>query len=66
MSGSPRLDTTPARDIAMTRDAQDGVEASDVWQTVRTKAEDQQAFRRTGERLEAFLLGIETPDIGTP
>lgn len=93
----------------MTRDVKDGVEAPDVWRTVRTKAEIQEALRRTRSRLEAFLrdakkldatyatpwepvtghwiafhllehdihhradvfhylalLGIETPDVGTP
>jgi len=103
------LHIASARDNWMTRDVKDGIETPDVWRTVRTKAEIQEAFRRTGERLTAFLrdakkldatyttpwetitghwiayhllehdihhradifhylalLGIETPDVGTP
>ncbi len=103
------LHIAAARDGWLGRDVKDGVEAPDVWRTVRTKAEIQAAFRRTWERLESFLgdqhkldatyteegqtlsghwiafhllehdihhradifhylalLGIETPDVGTP
>jgi uncharacterized damage-inducible protein DinB len=101
--------------IAATRDSwlggtvRDGVDAPNVWLTVRTKAEVQAAYARTWERVERFLsdeskldamyddddrqlrghwiafhllehdihhradifhylalLGIETPDVGTP
>ncbi len=102
--------------IAATRDhwlgtvVKDDIDAPDVYRTVRSKAEIQQAYRRTWERLQAFLrdekklnatypghdgaplsghwiafhllehdihhradifhylalLGIETPDVGTP
>ena len=101
--------------IAATRDhwlgavVKDAIDAPDVYRTVRSKAEIQQAYRRTWERLQAFLrdekklnttytgdgsalsghwiafhllehdihhradifhylalLGIETPDVGTP
>jgi uncharacterized damage-inducible protein DinB len=103
------LHIASARDGWLGRDVKDGVDAPDVWRTVRTKEEIQQAYRRTWERLEAFLrdqtkldatyagdgepvtghwiafhllehdihhradifhylalLGIETPDVGTP
>lgn len=49
------LHMASARDTRMTRDVKDGVEAPDVWQTVRTKQEIQQALRRTWACLEAFL-----------
>ena len=102
--------------IAATRDGwlgidvKDGIEAPNVWQTVRTKAEVQAAHARTWERVARFLgdeskldatyvdrdgrqlsghwiafhllehdihhradifhylalLGVETPDVGTP
>ncbi|HYM15492.1 MAG TPA: DinB family protein [Dehalococcoidia bacterium] len=107
------LHIASARDNWLSRTVQDGVNAPDVWRTVQTKAEIQGAFRRTWDRLEAFLadrgkldeeyndddgdwhrvvtghwiafhllehdvhhradilhylalLGIETPDVGTP
>ena len=49
------LHIASARDIWLTRDIKDGIDAPDVSQTVRTKTEFQQAIRRTWERLEAFL-----------
>ena len=49
------LHIASARDGWLGRDVKDGVDAPDVWRTVRTKAEIQQAYRRTWERLEAFL-----------
>jgi uncharacterized damage-inducible protein DinB len=104
------LHVASARDIWLQRTVQDGIDAPDVWRTARTKAEIQQAYRRTWDRLGAFLrdsakldatyaghdgellsghwiafhllehdihhradifhylalLGIETPDVGTP
>jgi uncharacterized damage-inducible protein DinB len=104
------LHIAATRDGWLGRDVKDGVEAPDVWRTVRTKAEVQAAYARTWERLERFLsdegrldaiyavadggqltghwiafhllehdihhradifhylalLGIETPDVGTP
>ena len=103
------LHIASARDNWLQRDVQDGIDAPDVWQTARSKAEIQQAYRRTWDRLQAFLrdekrlnatyagdrgplsghwiafhllehdihhradvfhylalLGIETPDVGTP
>jgi uncharacterized damage-inducible protein DinB len=105
------LHVAATRDGWLGRDVKDGIEAPDVWRTVRTKSEIQQAYRRTWERLELFLrdeekldaryaradngepisghwiafhllehdihhradifhylalLGIETPDVGTP
>ncbi len=59
--------------IAATRDGwlgstvKDGVDAPDVWRTVRTKAEIQEAYRRTWQRVERFLrddaqLAAEYPD----
>lgn len=98
-----------ARDQWLQYTVKDGVDAPDVWRTVRTKAEVQAAYARTWDRLAAFLrdpaklaatyqdepapvtghwiafhllehdvhhradifhylalLGIETPDVGTP
>ncbi len=98
-----------ARDNWMGYTVKDGVDAPDVWQTVRTKAEVQASYARTWQRLQPFLgdeakleatyeddpapvtghwiayhllehdihhradifhylalLGIETPDVGTP
>jgi uncharacterized damage-inducible protein DinB len=49
------LHMASARDIWLERDVQDGVEAPDVYRTVRTRPEIQQALRRTWERLAAFL-----------
>jgi uncharacterized damage-inducible protein DinB len=103
------LHIASARDIWMGTTVKDGVDAPDVWRTVRSKDEIKEAFRRTRERLEPFLrdegrleatydddpepvsghwiayhllehdihhradifhylalLGIETPDVGTP
>lgn len=103
------LHIAATRDGWLGGDVQDGVDAPDVWRTVRTKGEIQDAYRRTWQRLEAFLrdqtkldgtyagdgeavsghwiafhllehdihhradifhylalLGIETPDVGTP
>ncbi len=104
------LHIAATRDYWLGDDVRDGVEAPNVWLTVRSKAEIQQAYRRTWERLQAFLgdakkldatypgdgggeisghwiafhllehdihhradifhylalLGIETPDVGTP
>ena len=98
------------RDGWLGNDVHDGVDAPNVYLTVRSKAEIQDAYRRTWERLQAFLgdakkldamypgdgggeisghwiafhllehdihhradifhylalLGIETPDVGTP
>jgi uncharacterized damage-inducible protein DinB len=50
------LHIASARDIWLTRDIKDGIDAPNVLTTVRTKPEFQQALRRTWERLEAFLL----------
>ena len=103
------LHVASARDNWMGRDVKDGVEAPDISQTARTKAEMQDALRRSWGRMDAFLrdgtkvdatyetpwetatghwiafhglehdvhhradvfhylalLGIETPDVGTP
>jgi len=103
------LHVASARDNWLGRDLKDGIDAPDVRGTVRTKPEIQQAYRRTWDRLEAFLrdeakldatyttpwevtnghwiafhalehdihhradilhylalLGIETPEVGTP
>jgi uncharacterized damage-inducible protein DinB len=98
------------RDGWLGNDVKDGIDAPNVWQTVRTKAEVQAAYARTWERVARFLsdeskldatysdgdgrqltghwiafhllehdihhradifhylalLGIETPDVGTP
>ena len=50
------LHIASARDIWLTRDIKDGIDAPNLLTTVRTKPEFQQALRRTWERLEAFLL----------
>ena len=98
-----------ARDQWLGNTVKDGIEAPEVWQTVRSKAEVQAAYARTWDRVTAFLsdagkldatyedepapvtghwiafhllehdihhradifhylalLGIETPDVGTP
>lgn len=98
-----------ARDNWLKGTVKDGIEVPDVWATVRTRAEIQEAYRRTWARLERFLsnenqldatydddgesvtghwiafhllehdvhhradifhylalLGIETPNVGTP
>jgi uncharacterized damage-inducible protein DinB len=103
------LHIASARDTWLTRDMKDGIDAPDVSRTVRTRAEIQEAYRRTWKRLAAFLadrrkvdatyvtpwettdghwlafhalehdihhradilhylalLGIKTPDVGTP
>ncbi len=104
------LHIADARDGWLGIDVKDGIEAPNVWQTVRTKAEVQAAYARTWARLANFLgdeskldatyvaedgrqltghwiafhllehdihhradifhylalLGIETPDVGTP
>ncbi len=103
------LHIASARDIWMGTTVKDGVDAPDVWRTVRSKDEIKEAFRRTRERLDPFLrdekkldatyttpwetitghwiayhllehdihhradifhylalLGIETPEVGTP
>jgi uncharacterized damage-inducible protein DinB len=49
------LHIASARDLWLHRTVQDGIDAPDVWRTARTKAEIQQAYRRTWERLQAFL-----------
>jgi uncharacterized damage-inducible protein DinB len=49
------LHIAAARDIWLSRDVKDGIDAPDVVRTVRTKAEIQQALRRTWDRLAAFL-----------
>jgi uncharacterized damage-inducible protein DinB len=49
------LHIAATRDGWLGRDVKDGVEAPDVWRTVRSKAEIQAAYRRTWERLESFL-----------
>jgi uncharacterized damage-inducible protein DinB len=56
------LHIAATRDGWLGRDVKDGVDAPDVWRTVRTKAEIQQAYRRTWERLEAFLHDAEKLD----
>jgi uncharacterized damage-inducible protein DinB len=54
--------------IAATRDnwlkgaVQDGIEAPDVYRTVRTKLEIQEAYRRTWSRLERFLSNPQQLD----
>jgi len=103
------LHVASARDIWLRRDVKDGIDAPDVAETVQSRAEIQQAYERTWERLQAFLrddhkldatyttpwettnghwiafhalehdihhradilhylalLGIKTPDVGTP
>ncbi len=98
-----------ARDSWMTGTIRDGEDVPSVWTTVRSKAEIQEAYRRTWERVSRFLadpaklaaqydddgftvsghwiayhlmehdihhradifhylalLGVETPDVGTP
>jgi uncharacterized damage-inducible protein DinB len=105
------LHIAATRDGWLGNDVKDGIEAPDVWRTVRSKSEIQEAYRRTWERVERFLrdepkldaiygggggfdpvnghwiafhllehdihhradilhylalLGIETPDVGTP
>jgi len=56
------LHIAATRDGWLGRDVKDGVDAPDVWRTVRTKAEIQQAYRRTWARLEAFLHDAEKLD----
>jgi len=60
------LHIASARDIWLTRTVQDGVDAPDVWRTVRNRPEIQQAFRRTWDRLEAFLRDAEKLDAAYP
>jgi uncharacterized damage-inducible protein DinB len=54
--------------IAATRDnwlrgaVQDGIDAPDVYRTVRTRAEIQEAYRRTWSRVERFLSSPEQLD----
>ncbi len=104
------LHIASTRDSWLGIDVKDGIEAPSVWLTVRTKAEVQDAYARTWERVTRFLgdeskldamyvdddgrqlsghwiafhllehdvhhradifhylalLGIETPDVGTP
>ena len=57
-----RLVEANARDGWLRGDVKDGVIAPNVWQTVRTKAEIQGAFRRTWERLERFLADQQKLD----
>ena len=49
------LHVASARDIWLQRTVKDGIDAPDVWRTARTKAEIQQAYRRTWDRLKPFL-----------
>ena len=56
------LHIADARDGWLGGDVKDGVIAPNVWQTVRTKAEIQGAFRRTWERLERFLADQQKLD----
>ena len=49
------LHIAATRDGWLSGDVKDGVEAPDVWRTVRTKEEIQQAYRRTWERVALFL-----------
>jgi uncharacterized damage-inducible protein DinB len=49
------LHIASARDIWLGRDVRDGASAPDVAQTAHTKAEIQDAYRRTWKRLDAFL-----------
>lgn len=58
------LHIAATRDGWLGIDVKDGIEASDVWRTVRTKSEIQQAYRRTWERMERFLGDEEKLDAG--
>ncbi len=53
------LHIASARDIWMGTTVKDGVDAPDVWRTVRSKDEIKEAFRRTRERLDAILARRE-------
>lgn len=61
------LHIAAVRDSWLGYSVKDGIEAPDVWRTVRTKAEIQGAYRRTWQRVERFLrndaqLGAQYPE----